>query len=180
MDEKKTFNLKPLKVFACIIFAILLVSLVVVGIFSSLERRELLRVIDIMDDFENVDRIVIIADAAILEFSIEDQNFEDTKTLLYPFHDGRGGISASIKRELLRFSDSEPMEITYFVDGDVLLVLNVHLFASYPHMVYERGFGNNLFVMNCYYHIAFVNNGNFMASMGFSELDLDSLMEIAS
>jgi len=153
----------------------LIVFTIGIGISQYFNRRELLHITYVMDNFQHVDRIVITMLHETLEIDYADYMFEDIRATLYPFSTGRVGIPASTKRVLLNNSHEQTMQILYFINGDELFSLSIYEFGSSPPFppLNEQSliFIHNMFIINNSYALAFINDGNFVGSFSFDVFD---------
>jgi len=124
-------------------------------------------------EFEYIDRIEINYGSESLEIDTDNENFEIVKELLYPFRGGTG-IHSSRRRELRRVSNEKFGEIVYFVGNEELFSASIYTFSSYPFVespTESGALGRNVFMIENYYGIIFINDGRYMGRFSFNDFD---------
>jgi len=172
MDEVNI--LKKFKIIGCVIYLLIIAIFMTFTILQYLDRRELFNITIIMEKYQYVDRIVITWDSEQIEITSEKYNFREVKNLLYPFYTGRIGVPRSTKMTLQIQSYKQDAEIIYYVGDEKLFAVNVFNFES-PPFSENSIFVRNIFMMNNYFSVIFINNGNFLGSFSFDDFDIQTL-----
>ena len=167
----KTPSITPKKIRSLILVVVAAIILVLIRhAISTLRLHDHHEVMRIMASYLYVDRIHInLGEGTDIRYG--NPKFDEVKYSFYPFYKGRVFLQSSTRRWLVRISQGNIGQILYYVDGELLFSLDIFTFIENP-LPPGQPSGNNVFMLNGYYAVAFVTNTNFMASFRLGAIDV--------
>ena len=152
--------------------------LILPSVHRGLLRREALHILNFMDNFVYVDKIIITLNSEVLfETNEEYYNFEEVKTTLSPFEAGWSSYTTKVRRDILKQSIEQNISIEYLIEDEIFFTINIFILSSPPFsVVVERPLNNEFFIAEDFYGVAFINGSATMVRFNSNNFE-DSLIK---